>query len=216
MKINLKKGQNLWFTSDLHLNHRNICMGESSWGEKESVRDFFSVRSMNDTIVGNINSVVAENDWLFMLGDVAFGDIPEIVDSLSQIKCRNKVLVYGNHDFRLRGDMLATSILFKRAEDKLLLTVTSEGLFSGKKRFVLSHMPFVTWDNIKTGRMHLFGHLHLPPNKKLMEGKSMDVGVDGNDLKPYSIMDVCELLEQRPVAITRLNPDFDHHLKSDR
>ena len=60
--ITLKEGQKIFFTSDLHIGHRNVI--------KFSNRPFVDVKEMNQVILNNINSTVAENDYLFMLGDI--------------------------------------------------------------------------------------------------------------------------------------------------
>ena len=59
------------------------------------------------------------------------------------------------------------------------------------------------------GRVHLFGHVHLPENKKIMDGRSMDVGMDGNNLYPYNIKEVIKKLSSRSVQANRL--PSDHH-----
>jgi len=44
MKITLNKGQKLWFTSDTHYNHTNICRATTRWVDADSVtRDFKSL-----------------------------------------------------------------------------------------------------------------------------------------------------------------------------
>jgi calcineurin-like phosphoesterase family protein len=59
------------------------------------------------------------------------------------------------------------------------------------------------------GRFHLFGHVHLPSDKKKMAGRSMDVGMDGNNLTPYDMEEVVKMLSGRPVQANRLPQD--HH-----
>lgn len=76
MKIILEKGQRLFFTSDTHYNHSNICSATTSWGKGEgNTRKFNSLEQMNNTLVSNINEVVGENDILFHLGDWSFGGL---------------------------------------------------------------------------------------------------------------------------------------------
>ena len=59
MKIELKHGQRLWFTSDTHYNHTNICRGVTNWRcadgsiPVDQTRDFKSLEQMNSTIVDN-------------------------------------------------------------------------------------------------------------------------------------------------------------------
>jgi calcineurin-like phosphoesterase family protein len=81
MKLTAK---NIWFTSDTHYGHKNICRGVTSWKSEDpaaliaATRDFPTLEIMNETIVSNINSVVAEDDWLIHLGDWSFGGIENI------------------------------------------------------------------------------------------------------------------------------------------
>ena len=41
----------LWFTSDTHYSHKNICRGVSNWDS--GYRDFDSLDEMNDAIIKN-------------------------------------------------------------------------------------------------------------------------------------------------------------------
>jgi calcineurin-like phosphoesterase family protein len=59
------------------------------------------------------------------------------------------------------------------------------------------------------GVMHLFGHVHLPPHLRVMEGRAMDVGVDGNGLEPISLDEVVKILKDRPIKKSSLPKD--HH-----
>ena len=68
MKLVLEKGQNLYFTSDTHYAHSNICRATTRWTDADSVtRDFKSLEQMNSTLVNNINEVVGQDDVLIHL-----------------------------------------------------------------------------------------------------------------------------------------------------
>jgi calcineurin-like phosphoesterase family protein len=56
--------------------------------------------------------------------------------------------------------------------------------------------------------IHLHGHVHLGPNKRVGNGKMMDVGVDGNNLYPISLGDVMKIMKNQPVKSMF---EFDHH-----
>lgn len=62
---------------------------------------------------------------------------------------------------------------------------------------------------MREGVMHLFGHIHLSNESKIMRGRSMDVGVDGNDFKPYELREIINILKDRKVK-TNILPS-DHH-----
>jgi len=69
MKLTLNKGQKLWFTSDTHYNHGNICSATTQWTDPVTCREFESLEKMNAHLVGNINEKVGQDDILFHLGD---------------------------------------------------------------------------------------------------------------------------------------------------
>ena len=73
MKITLNKGQKLWFTSDTHYNHSNICSSTTQWIDPITCREFKSLEKMNAILVDNINKKVGQDDILFHLGDWSFG-----------------------------------------------------------------------------------------------------------------------------------------------
>ena len=89
MKLILDKGQRIFFSSDSHYNHSNICSATSNWGEGSKTREFKSLDHMNATLVDNINSMVGENDVLFHLGDFSFGGFDKIGEFRSRILCKN-------------------------------------------------------------------------------------------------------------------------------
>lgn len=80
MKLILEKGQNIFFTSDTHYSHSNICRATSKWGDDNLTRDFKSLDQMNTELVNNINEIVGENDILIHLGDWSFGGFENIAD----------------------------------------------------------------------------------------------------------------------------------------
>jgi len=61
------------------------------------------------------------------------------------------------------------------------------------------------------GVIHLHGHVHLPPNLRLGEGKSLDVGVDGNNLHPMSLDEILSVVKNQPIR--KLSLPKDHHEK---
>ena len=105
-KITLKPNQNLFFTSDTHYGHTNICRGVSTWERSgpDKTRDFPTLEEMNQTIIDNINSKVGEDDVLVHLGDWSFGGIENIWNLRKGIKCKNIYLVFGNHDHHIARD----------------------------------------------------------------------------------------------------------------
>ena len=129
---------NLWFTSDSHYNHKNKCRGISQWENLEYTRDFKDIVEMNDAIVNRINDNIGENDIMFHLGDWSFGGKQKVVEFRERIKCKNIVLILGNHDTHIRADKDLQS-LFKHIadyEELKILTLLSDGV----KKALGSHL----------------------------------------------------------------------------
>jgi len=89
MKLTLNKGQKLWFTSDTHYNHANICSATTQWKDPVTCREFKTLEYMNATLVNNINEFVGQDDTLFHLGDWSFGGFEQIELFRNQIVCKN-------------------------------------------------------------------------------------------------------------------------------
>jgi len=202
MKIVAK---NVWFTSDSHFGHTNICRGVSKWntGDEEefnaATRNFPDLETMNEHIVENINNCVGENDWLIHLGDFSFGGIENIEVLRSQIKCKNIVLIIGNHDHHIENNKENVRKHFRHVAHYEELDVTVENrLGANKHKFVLCHYPIVSWNNMPRGAFMLHGHQHLKGDSRFGEGRRMDVGMCGSpEFRPYHIDEVLELLSGR-------------------
>ena len=104
--IQLRNGQKMFFTSDTHFGHSNLCRATTKWKNADRVtRDFKSLEAMNDLILKNINDVVGVNDILIHLGDFSFGGVENIAKFRLQIKCKNIYLIHGNHDHHIENNI---------------------------------------------------------------------------------------------------------------
>ena len=199
--------ENIWFTSDTHYAHKNICRGVSNWGTKdedgnfhvsvEATRDFPDLLAMNTALVERINDSVKEDDVLIHLGDWSFGGQDKIFEFREQINCKNIILIYGNHDVHIRKNHRGEQKLFKHLADYEELRVKkSDGTTSS---FVLCHYPIISWNEMRQGTIMLHGHQHLKGEIKFGAGKRMDIGACGNDLHPYHLSEILSIMNERPV-----------------
>jgi len=216
MKIVLEKEQKIFFTSDTHYNHSNICSSTTNWQCADNLtRKFDSLDLMNDCLVENINLTVGENDILIHLGDWSFGGFDKISEFRKRINCKNIHLTYGNHDHHIRRNKQGVQSIFTSTQDYLFLDIrrpSKEGKgVMDKYSFICMHYPIASWDGMNNGVIHLHGHVHLPPHLRLGEGKSLDVGVDGNHLDPISLDGILSLMENQPIK--KLCLPKDHHEK---
>lgn len=224
---------NIFFTSDTHYNHKNIVRGASEWifEKKEDagiqeVRDFNTLEEHNKTLVDRINSKVKENDILYHLGDWSFGGIGSIWEFRKQIRCKNIHLIFGNHDHHIENNKYLPNVAYnhkyaicndfidktENTFNKEVLKVGAKEIFSSTNyylelkikeyRFVLSHYAMRVWNKSHHGSIHLYGHSHgsLPGI-----GRSMDVGVDTNNLYPYHIDEILDKLSKVEVKIVDHN-----------
>jgi len=202
--------KNIWITSDTHAFHKAITRGTSEW--KENVRDFDNEIEMTNKLVNNINEVVERNDLLISLGDWSFNGIDNIKKFRDLINCKNIILIYGNHDHHLSKEPNKNDSNGNIVRDNFISTDWYLELIYKKKHIYCSHFPILSWDNFKIGSIHLHGHNHFNKEMKLgfnnlIKGKMMDVGVDGNNLYPYHIDEILEVMKN----IKNEGFEFDHH-----
>lgn len=216
MKLVLEKGQKLFFTSDTHYNHSNICKATTKWEASDNLtRDFKSLDHMNAVLVDNINNKVGENDILIHLGDWSFGGFEMIEEFRNRIVCKNIHLILGNHDHHIDNNKQGVQSLFSSVQHYAYLDVRRPHAVAknmvDKFSFVCMHFPIASWNNMNQGVIHLHGHVHLPSHLRVAEGKAMDVGVDGNGLEPISLDEILSIMKNRPIK--KLALPKDHHEK---
>ena len=208
MKIKLEPTQQLFFTSDTHYMHKNICRGTTSWSNADGfTRDFDTLDQMNDRIVNGINSAVGQDDILFHLGDWSFGGFEMIDQFRNRINCKNIHIILGNHDHHIERDREGIRRLFTSVNQYLELEVKGK---EWEQNYVLMHYPIISWNKMNDGVIHLHGHVHLSADRRIGKGKTMDVGVDGNGLNPLHTSDIKRLMGNQPI---KSGFEFDHHIK---
>ena len=125
MKINLKPSQRIWFTSDTHYDHKNICRATTAWTEfEDTTRDFSSLDRMNDELVFWINNRVSQDDILFHLGDWSFNGFENIRKFRERIVCKNVHLILGNHDHHIERNKDNIQSIFSSVNEYLSLDIS--------------------------------------------------------------------------------------------
>ena len=124
----------IFFTSDTHFNHKNIIKYEPV------SRPFATVEQMNQEIINRWNSVVSDDDIVIHLGDFFMGtlDAEEMARIMRQLKCKNIILVKGNHDSKRRIQLMSEVC------DKFLVaraSPTVSGFYIYGQRVILEHCP---------------------------------------------------------------------------
>lgn len=155
---------NLWITSDLHLNHKN-----------RNSADF--VRQISN----EINSKVPIQGAILFCGDMGKKDDPNqkafIKSFLDEINCSIKILILGNHDILSISDWYDIGFTF--VTDVLKVKVGNEVL-------KFSHYPLPVNDC----DLNIHGHIHEEKEYwNLPWQKHINVYIHNHDDKVYQLRD---------------------------
>lgn len=130
----------VFFTSDLHLGHKNLCSGIRNMTVEES----------DKLIINNWNKVVTKRDTVYVLGDITMENKNKIQEYISQLNGRI-IIVGGNHDTRECCEVYST------------LGITVMGCLK-YKGFLCTHVPVheyeITRPHKQLFRGNIHGHLH--------------------------------------------------------
>ena len=197
----------------LHFGHSNIIAysnrpygtddERAMWNDKinpvPQARKAEIVHAMNEDIVAMWNTTVDQYDFVYIIGDVSFTNAERTEALLSRLN-GIKILVYGNHDKVVRENASVRK-LFAETHEFLERDFKIEG--QKARKIVMCHYAMRTWNKSHHGSLHLFGHSHgtMPDDGS----RSMDVGVDTNAMRLYSLEDVIRKIGSRDI------PSFDHH-----
>lgn len=188
-----------FITSDIHFSHKSIIKycPERRQGRvlpPDDTPEFdVEVTLMNELIVSNWNSMVRPEDEVWILGDVAMGQIKFAPGWIRQLNGK-KHLVKGNHDKTL-VKLPEFSELFVSVQNYKELSVKVDGK---KHMLCMSHFPMTHWNSMNSDlektSIHFHGHLHSDrTNLHRHQGAIVDVGMDGNGLFPRNLNEAISL-----------------------
>lgn len=198
-----KREDQLYVCGCLHLWHRNITRGESTWPDASLTRDFETVKEMTRAVIDSIMAL-PEESTIFILGDMFFGHkayVDEVVDKLT---AKYKlVYIMGNHCtwFRKQYNLHQK---FEFVGDYL-------EIFWDNKFVTMFHYPISVWNEAHHGSWALCSHSHgsfgpsLPTTYD--QGKILDCGWDVHK-RPLSFLEVEEIMKKKSYT------PVDHHNKA--
>ncbi len=187
-----------WITSDLHIGHDREFVYE--------YRGFASIEEHDEALVENWNSLVDDEDVVYVLGDVMLRHSPEDVDfgyGMSVLKrLKGKlIIIRGNHDSDARIEKYRTCENVLSAGDAAMYLHYPE---TGGYHFYLSHYPtLVSHERLKHMRMaliNLYGHTHQKEHFYQEHPYMYCVCLDAHDMKPVLMEDVIEEIKQKRSA----------------
>lgn len=182
----------IYFTSDLHYSHKNICRILSSWSNLDNCRDFSTVEQMNQVIVDGINNKVNQDDILYCLGDWSLGNDNNINTLRIQIVCKDIRYILGNHDKSIRKNKNNIQSIFTSVQSYLEIAID-------KQKLILFHYPIAEWNDKGHGSIMLHGHSHSRYQSK---EKILDVGIDNaykllGKYEPFSYENILEIINDK-------------------
>ena len=136
----------IYFTSDLHFGHDR----EFIWGP----RGFQSSFEHDETIIKNWNSLITEEDDVYILGDLMLGDNAAGRKKLAQLRGKLHI-IWGNHDTEPRKQIYST------LHNVVQVHGYADILKYKGYTFYMSHFPTMTANQGKTNQIiNLCGHYH--------------------------------------------------------
>lgn len=160
--------RDIFIISDTHFGHVNILKFLNEDGSH--VRDFSSVEEMNERMVENWNRTVKDDDIVYHLGDVYFGQGHTVLHRLRG----RKRLILGNHDNGKDQN------LQKHFQKILVWRMFPEF------NCLLSHVPVHESALYKVG-YNVHGHVH---RSSLPDPRYINVSVEVRDYTPTSIEEI--------------------------
>lgn len=232
-----------YFISDTHLNHSNILKYSLRWpwlsnleksvlesSDKDAIKNLRiskeSTAFMDSQIIENINKTIKNPDKavLWHFGDVLFAQrkhYMEIASAyLSQIKCKMKFLLYGNHDPKKLGvlfdDAFNMEFIFidPKTGDFRIGQDYNYGVFKTWTKIAASHYAMAIWNSNHKQAINLYGHSHSNAEKWLElhmpNRRAIDIGIDNaikilGDYRPFTLPEIMDIMS------TRKGFWMDHH-----
>lgn len=196
--ISLATGQKIFFTSDLHVGHRNVL--------RFCNRPFLDIKDMSRGLIENWNRVVGENDIVFDLGDMFWFDSRHEIKKFVEKLNGHIYKVPGNHDMDVRRLFeLCNTDKVTICNDIVCLYISgiSPNMLDHTYEVWMCHFPMATWPHFEH-TIQLYGHIHsgplasnavdVPGKDLVLTKKQYDVGVDNNDFTPIELREIYKKL----------------------
>lgn len=183
----------IYFSSDLHFNHNKDFLYKP--------RGFNSIDTMNMAVVTNWNSIVTNEDDVYILGDLMLGDNEAGIHLLKLLNGKLHIIL-GNHDTDTRIE------LYKKLENVVEICYATQLKYK-KAYFFLCHYPVVTanFDDQLPWAKHLislFGHTHQQHIFYNDNPYMYNVGLDAHNCYPVSIEQIIEDVKNKKDEINRI------------
>lgn len=179
----------IFYTSDLHLGHKNILNYEK--------RPFKTVEEMDNFLIGAWNCVVGRDDTVYVVGDFSLKGAKKVIDYIDNLN-GNIFFINGNHDRFLGQEEFYRWLTTHPESERILGCAKMLEIKDEDREVVLCHYPLLYWDGQDDrGSYHIYGHMHSRVDKQHTHPDAFNVGVDVNNFRPVTLD---QLLERRKCA----------------
>lgn len=176
----------IFVTSDLHFGHNQQFI----WGP----RGFISSEEHDEVIIEKWNTMIDNDDDVYVLGDLMLGDNEHGLNCLRQLNGKIHI-IFGNHDTDIRKE------LYKTLPNVVEICGWATVIKYRKYHFYLSHFPTNT-GNLEKESLHqmtlnLFGHTHQKTNFYEDRPYMYHVGLDSHNCYPVCLDDVIQDMKNK-------------------
>lgn len=177
----------IFFTSDLHFGHKNIL-------NFAKPRPFSTIQEHDKAIIDNWNSVVKDNDIVYILGDLALGlNMEQLEINLKALK-GHKHLIIGNHDKPKQYAYFLNNNLLESMKEYMSIKLVDK--VGREYECILFHYPILEPNHVfctpQVGKIgptcHFYGHIHNMNDYdeiyKNLGFRAAHIGLDVSDKYP--------------------------------
>lgn len=172
------KEPKIFLIGDTHFMHKNII--------KYCNRPFKDVEEMTESLIKNWNSVVDNNDIVYVVGDFALCGKQKIIEIGNRLNGRKR-LILGNHD----GASIAT---YHEAGFEFVYNhpIVLDDFY------IISHIPMVGI-SVNAPFANVFAHVHDDPTYKDCSCRSFCVSAERINYTPILFEDIKALIKAQEV-----------------
>ena len=169
--------QNIWFTADLHIGHKNILKHQPDRIKHMNLSSENDIENHDKWLIHYWNNTVKRNDIIYICGDFIMGNKQFTEKVLKQL-IGNKHLILGNHD----KHWMDLSKYFKSISfiKELKFKPENYSFLNETFEITLQHYAMLIWNKKHYGSCQVMGHSHgaLDAYNESQSDLRVDVGFD--------------------------------------
>lgn len=147
-----------FFISDLHFGHKNILAFDK--------RPWKTIEENDQELIRRWNEAVGMDDEVYILGDISWYNATKTIEIFEQLN-GIKHLIRGNHDKK---------VLKSREVQALFVEILDyKEIEINNRNIILSHYPIPWFNGHFYNNIHLYGHVHITHEWKMVEKVKKDI-----------------------------------------